>query len=259
MSRITVFLSHSSKDIAKVRQIRDILEALDYEPLLFYLKCLDDDNENLETFIKKEIEARNIFIYCKSEHSEKSVWVQKELEYIKSFDSKRLFTIDISLPFRDTIVQLLQSITSIIKKNRVFISCSHSSPDKEFAEYLKNLLTEHNYDVIRYDTLDYSKDTEHKTALIEAGAFVAVISSNFLRSIYCKSELGHVLHTYNRNPDDFSNKIVPIYYDVNPRLAISSGAIQSAIEPFEGLNIPNREFLTDDEIQRLLQLLQAER
>ena len=97
MSRKTVFLSHSSKDIEKVRQIRDILEALDYEPLLFHLKCLDDDNENLETFIKKEIEARNVFIYCKSENSDSSPWVQKELEYIKSFDTKRLFTIDITL------------------------------------------------------------------------------------------------------------------------------------------------------------------
>ena len=98
MGRNTVFLSHSSKDIEKVRQIRDILEVLDYEPLLFHLKCLDDDNGDLETFIQKEIESRNIFIYCKSQNAESSRWVQKELEYIKSFDSKRLFTIDKILP-----------------------------------------------------------------------------------------------------------------------------------------------------------------
>ena len=64
MKRISAFLSHSSKDIDKVRQIRDILEVLDYEPLLFHLKCLDDDNDDLETFIKKEIESRNIFMLC---------------------------------------------------------------------------------------------------------------------------------------------------------------------------------------------------
>ena len=62
MSRKTVFLSHSSKDIEKVRRIRDILEALDYEPLLFCLKCLDDDNENLETFIKKKL-SLEIFLF----------------------------------------------------------------------------------------------------------------------------------------------------------------------------------------------------
>ena len=48
MEKITVFLSHSSKDISKIRQIRNILEALDYEPLMFYLKCLDDDNQSLD-------------------------------------------------------------------------------------------------------------------------------------------------------------------------------------------------------------------
>ena len=51
MSGKTIFLSHSSKDIDKVRKIRDILESLDYEPLLFHMKCLDDDNETLEDFI----------------------------------------------------------------------------------------------------------------------------------------------------------------------------------------------------------------
>ena len=255
MSRTTIFLSHSSKDIAKVRQIRDILEALDYEPLLFYLKCLDDDNQNLETFIKKEIEARNIFIYCRSEHSEKSVWVQKELDYIKSFDSKRLYTIDITLPFRETIVQLLQSITGIIKNNRVFISCSRAPEDSEFEKYLESFLTAHNYEVIRYATPDYAKDEEHKMALLEAGAFIAVISYNFVRSIYRKSELGHVLHNYNRNPEGFETKVIPIYFNVNPSLLLNTGAIQSGISQFEGLNISDRNALTEEEEENLLKLI----
>ena len=180
MKRISAFLSHSSKDIEKVRQIRDILEVLDYEPLLFHLKCLDDDNGDLETFIQKEIESRNIFIYCKSQNAESSRWVQKELEYIKSFDSKRLFTIDITLPFKDTVVQLLQSITDIIKKNRIFLSCSHASPDKEFGDSIESFLTEQNFDVIRYTTLDRSKDEEHKRSLVEAGTFISIISPNSL-------------------------------------------------------------------------------
>ena len=256
MEKNTVFLSHSSKDISKIRQIRNILEALDYEPLMFYLKCLDDDNQNLESFIKKEIEARNIFIYCKSPHSENSIWVQKELSYIKSFDSKRLFTIDISLPFRETLVQLLQSITDIIKNNRVFISCSHGEPDNKFGDYLENFLKEHNYEVIRYQTRDYSKDSEHIMALAEAGAFIPVISPNFLHSSYRKSELGHVLHNYNLNPNVFTNKIIPIYRNVNRSLVLNSGLLQSAIGLFEGLDIPDRDFLKDEEISKLLYLLQ---
>ena len=38
-----VFISHSHKDIATVRRIRNKLESLGFEPLLFYLKCLSDE------------------------------------------------------------------------------------------------------------------------------------------------------------------------------------------------------------------------
>ena len=65
MENRTIFLSHSHKDIDKVRTIRNLLESLEYEPLLFYLKCLDDNNDQLEEFIQKEIESRNIYILQK--------------------------------------------------------------------------------------------------------------------------------------------------------------------------------------------------
>ena len=255
MKRISAFLSHSSKDIDKVRQIRDILEVLDYEPLLFHLKCLDDDNDDLETFIKKEIESRNIFIYCKSENAEASRWVQKELEYIKSFDSKRLFTIDISLPFKDTIVQLLLSITEIIKKNRVFLSCSHASPEAQYGDSIEKFLTEQNFDVIRYKTLDYSKDTEHKSALTEAATFITVISRASLNSIYCKSELGHVLHNYNKNPSEFSHKIIPIYYGVSRSLVQKLELFNSSLQFFPGIEVEYAPEITEEDKLSLLKLL----
>lgn len=255
MNRISVFLSHSSKDIEKVRQIRDILEVLDYEPLLFHLKCLDDDNGSLESFIKKEIESRNIFIYCKSQNSESSRWVQTELEYIKSFDKKRLFTIDITLPFKETLVQLLQSITDIIKKNRVFISCSHASPDKEFGDCLEKFLTEQNFDVIRYKVLDRSHDFEHKKSLVEAGTFIAVVSRNSLNSIYCKSELGHALHNYNKSPDTFSNKIIPIYNGISENLVLNLGAFNSSLSHFGGIEVPYGDSLSPESETELLKLI----
>ena len=34
-NRITIFLSHSHKDEEKVRKIRDVLEILDCDPLIF--------------------------------------------------------------------------------------------------------------------------------------------------------------------------------------------------------------------------------
>ena len=107
------------------RKLRDILEYLECEPLLFYLKCLDDNDTELQTFIKREIEARNIFLYCKSHNSESSSWVKKELDYIKSFDSNRLYTIDIDKNLTHGMIGLLQTIIDIVQGNQIFISYSH--------------------------------------------------------------------------------------------------------------------------------------
>ena len=38
-----IFVSHSHKDIEKVREIRNELERRGHNPLLFFLKCMDDD------------------------------------------------------------------------------------------------------------------------------------------------------------------------------------------------------------------------
>lgn len=80
-----VFVSHSNKDFNKIIRLRNKLEARYYKPLLFFLKCLDDDKEIFE-LIKREIRARDRFILCNSTNSRNSKWVQREIEYIKSLD-----------------------------------------------------------------------------------------------------------------------------------------------------------------------------
>ena len=149
--RLTIFLSHSHKDLEKVRKLREILESLDYEPLIFFLKCLDDSNEELEDFIKREIDARNLFIYCKSKNAEDSIWVQKELEYIRKSNIKRLYTINIDLPLNQTLVSLLQEIGNFIKRNTIFISGRQFAVDNELCEEIKDYLVSYGYNVIRYD------------------------------------------------------------------------------------------------------------
>lgn len=84
-SNAWVFVSHSNKDYEKITYIRNKLEALHYRPLLFYLKCLEEDAEIFE-LIKREINARDRFILCQSKNTDQSVWVQKEIEYIKSLN-----------------------------------------------------------------------------------------------------------------------------------------------------------------------------
>ena len=85
VSNAWVFISHSNKDFEKIVKVRNKLEALQYKPLLFFLKCLEDDKEIFE-LIKREIKARDRVILCDSKNSRESEWVQKEKEFIVSLN-----------------------------------------------------------------------------------------------------------------------------------------------------------------------------
>lgn len=120
MQKITIFLSHSHLDIEKVRQLRNILEALGFEPLLFFLRCMDEQEE-LEEIVKREIDARDVFLYCKSKHATESKWVQKEIEYIRAKPYKRIFEINLDEAFETETVTFLASLADMVFKNTLFI------------------------------------------------------------------------------------------------------------------------------------------
>lgn len=182
--KLTIFLSHSHKDEEKVRKIRDVFEILDCEPLIFFLKCLDDNNTELEDFIKREIEARNIFLYCKSENAEKSEWVQKELEYIKSLDEKRLYEIDIDKEFSLGIIKILSCIQDIIKSNKVFIVGSEKDRAliKKISDYLRNkgmvVIGEDKNKINYFNAIERNVEEVSKE-----GKFLIICTDNLLKSI----------------------------------------------------------------------------
>ena len=91
--KIYIFVSHSHKDIKKVRKIRDYLESLGAEPILFFLKSKNDKDE-ITQLIKDEIDVRFWFIYCKSKFSEASTWCQMEVQHVDD-TGKRQIEIDI--------------------------------------------------------------------------------------------------------------------------------------------------------------------
>lgn len=80
---VWVFLSHSNKDYDAVRQLRNMLEEEGFRPIMFFLCCLNDDEE-IGELIKREIDSRRLFILCNSPNARNSAWVQKEVDYIKS-------------------------------------------------------------------------------------------------------------------------------------------------------------------------------
>lgn len=111
-----MFLSHSNKDYEKVRQVRNMLEEQSLRPLMFFLHCLNDDDE-IYSLIKREIDCRTRFILCDSDNARKSHWVQKEVEYIKS-QNRICETIDLS----KSLDEIMSSLQDFINKTRIFIS-----------------------------------------------------------------------------------------------------------------------------------------
>lgn len=132
-----IFLSHSHDDIEKVRKIRNSLEKDGFEPLCFYLKCLNDDSE-IEDLIKREIDAREWFIFVDSENARKSKWVTLEREYITSTNSKKIITVDINDE-----QSVMHAINKIIHNLRVFISCPRKN--ESLARRIKDKLEDKDY------------------------------------------------------------------------------------------------------------------
>ena len=126
---IWIFLSHSNKDFAKVRLIRNYLEENSCRPLMFYLKCLSNDDE-IDDLIKREIDCRTRFIICDSENSQASKWVQSEVKYIKS-QQRSYETIDLSKSEEEIKAQL----DKLVKSTQIFLSYSRSDYELVQAVY----------------------------------------------------------------------------------------------------------------------------
>ena len=112
-----VFVSHSNRDIAGVRAVRDELERMGHNPLLFFLKCVSEHDE-LDGLIKREIEARNFFLLCDSPHARASDWVQREVRYIQSMPNRVWRTLDLEA---DAVAQL-RAIRELSENATVFLS-----------------------------------------------------------------------------------------------------------------------------------------
>lgn len=120
------FLSHSSKDIEKVRKIRNLIEQESGNPIMFYLKCLDGDNpsgedkEQLKGLISREILARKKFILCKSKYTEPPLssewieWEKAEVSKLQKNDNEiQVHVVDI-----DNDCDFLQNVREIVRKQR---------------------------------------------------------------------------------------------------------------------------------------------
>jgi len=188
---IWIFLSHSNKDFAKVRLIRNYLEERSCRPLMFYLKCLSNDEE-INDLIKREIDCRTRFIICDSENSQASKWVQSEVKYIKS-QQRSYETINLSKSEEDIKAQL----DNLIKSTQIFLSYGRSDFE------LVNTIYSH---IVKYDLRcffdaysiesggNYIQDVHNSIDLAKDFGFVVLFASkNSLSSNYVIAELQYAV------------------------------------------------------------------
>lgn len=141
-----IFLSHSHKDLDVVRKIRNEFEENNIEPILFYLRCMDNPNSEeaklLEKLIHEEIDARDFVVYAKSNNSETSKWVQNELSYIKRTQPQNIKTITL-----DKNYSLIKEEIEDILKNRRILTINYDY-DKDICDRFTSYLGKKDYMIL---------------------------------------------------------------------------------------------------------------
>lgn len=188
-----IFLSHSSHDIEKVRIVRNEFERLGHNPLAFHLKCLSTDTEEgrheLDSLIKREIDAREWFVFCESPEAAQSPYVRDEHAYIIDSGKEKVWTIDMTADI-DVILNQVKKICADIE---VFISYAHR--DREIIQPLISALVKKDYSVWTPEdnlTVGDAWNKQISDAIIRCsykGFYIVVITQESVKSSFVANEL----------------------------------------------------------------------
>ena len=150
-----IFLSHSSKDIEVVRKIRNAFEDNGHNPLAFHLKCMQTDTaagrEELDELIKREIDARQWFVFCESPNAAESPYVQMEREYILQSKKSKVWSLDITGEIED----ILQSVKQISRDLMVYVDSLQRG--RTCFEMVKRKICEYEYTIVEPCESDFDK------------------------------------------------------------------------------------------------------
>lgn len=235
------FLSHSSKDIEKVRKIRNLIENENGNPILFYLKCLDGDNpsgkdkEQLKSLISREILARKKFIMCKSKYTEpplSSEWIEWEKAEVKKLqkDNTEIQVHEVDIEDDDSYLLYIRDI--VRKQRKILLVAPYELRDQ--SGLIKRFLVQHNlhvesiieegdiYTDLRYKmgqaTKDYIKGLIQEAAS-QSGIIVLLNSkeielSTILQMAYTFGQ-GHKCSMKSFDLSDFDENLLrQIYMDI---------------------------------------------
>lgn len=235
-----IFLSHSHKDFDKVRELRNELERQGHHPLLFFLKCLDDDSE-IDGLIRREIEARSWFIFCNSQNSRVSRWVQEERKIIAGLSSHTSAIVDLD----DPLPNQLSSISVLTMRASVFLS--YSGADKQMARRIENALRADDFGVFSDLQIapGMSWQTEIKSAMdsaVERGAVLVLLSRSSLTSQWQQHE---ILYAFKHAESGAGPRnIIPIFLDPTElTLEVAPRAVRDTFRDIKSFNFSTGEFL----------------
>jgi len=187
LSRAWIFVSHSTKDLEGVRRLRNELEARGAEPLLFFLKAIEE-REELRRLLRREIEARSFFLLCDSAAARESPWVREEHEYVQSLAGKRVATIAIEGDWREQVAV----VEDMLKAATVFLSYAHRDRDHvlPYGQLLRR------YDFAVWDDTKISVGASFAANIEEGlrkaadnGYLIAFLSAASLGSQYAQREI----------------------------------------------------------------------
>ena len=252
-NELWVFLSHSNKDYEKVRQVRNMLEEQKFRPLMFFLCCLDDDQE-IDNLIKREIDRRTRFIYCESENSKASRWVQEEVKYIRSKD--RIFeTINMDLP----ITEIKKQLDSFRKKTNIFIS--YQRDDTELAKAIYNRLKKYEFNVwidfenIQTGSIFSGQITNAILNAVNNGYVITLLNSNIFNEFsWTRRELILAL----QKGSHLEQNVIPVVQDRSMLEKIGKDSEIGLLKNFHPIDssvielAKRSDFIVDAIIQRLL-------
>lgn len=199
-----LFISHSHKDMDKVRQLRNKLEDAGYEPLCFYLKALDNNEEELDDLIKREIDAREWFVYAVSDKSRESEWVQKERNWRTRNDSKNKQEWKVDLDSDVTIDEISKTLSKGLK-----IHIIYAHKDIKFVNKLVCKLRQRDFQVTTDRDMDPGSWLDQLGEMIEdaasAGTNIVILSKNSIDSLFVKQEVKLALSR--------DSLLIPVYID----------------------------------------------
>lgn len=203
-----IFLSHSHKDFDRIVPLRNNLEKDGHHPLMFFLKCLDDDAE-IDALIEREIEARSWFILCDSPNAKGSRWVREEIKIIKKLPDKTWITVDLG----SSLDKQLRGIKDLTQRASVFLS--YQRQDSAIAARIASELRADDFGVfldldrIQPGTNWQAAIEDALTDAIEHGAVVALLSVQTLASKWVIRELEFAIQL----AADRRGSVVPVFLE----------------------------------------------